>query len=139
MTKQCARKVERLRHIHVGPSYTQTNVSRHSLSCLASPNLNYGVLGRKGGTKSYQEGGGSSLQTRTGETTQGASEPAMRPSAAELLNHERVRFTSKAQNLLIREFELKERESAINDALQNKNAEIQSFQPKSVNIRRSFR
>ncbi|KAJ7939102.1 hypothetical protein B0H13DRAFT_1850836 [Mycena leptocephala] len=84
----------------------------------------------KGGTISYQEGGSSSLQARTGETTQRASEPAMRPSAAELLNHERVRFTSKAQNLLIREFELKERESAINDALQNKNAEIQSFQPK---------
>ncbi|KAJ7928653.1 hypothetical protein B0H13DRAFT_1860221 [Mycena leptocephala] len=84
----------------------------------------------KGGTISYQEGGSSSLQARTGETTQRASEPAMRPSAAELLNHERVRFTSKAQNLLIREFELKERESAINDALQNKNAEIQSFQSK---------
>ncbi|KAJ7889163.1 kinase-like domain-containing protein [Mycena olivaceomarginata] len=57
-------------------------------------------------------------------------DPAMRPSAAELLNHERVRFASKAQNLLIREFELKERESAIHDALQNKNAEIQSLQLK---------
>ncbi|KAJ7849030.1 hypothetical protein B0H13DRAFT_1906417 [Mycena leptocephala] len=63
-------------------------------------------------------------------TAMPARDPAMRPSATELLNHERVRFTSKAQNLLIREFELKERESAIDDALQNKNAEIQSFQSK---------
>ncbi|KAJ7931905.1 hypothetical protein B0H13DRAFT_2308289 [Mycena leptocephala] len=52
-----------------------------------------------------------------------ARDPAMHPSAAELLNHERVRFASKTQNLLIREFELKERESAIHDALQNKNVE----------------
>ncbi|KAJ7886431.1 hypothetical protein B0H14DRAFT_3730671 [Mycena olivaceomarginata] len=53
--------------------------------------------------------------------------PGMRPSAARLLKHERIRFATERQTFLMRKSKLGERELAFQDAIRNKYAEIYSL------------
>ncbi|KAJ7885655.1 hypothetical protein B0H14DRAFT_2563672 [Mycena olivaceomarginata] len=53
--------------------------------------------------------------------------PGMRPSAAKLLKHERIRFATERQTFLMRKSKLGERELAFQDAIRNKDAEIYSL------------
>ncbi|KAJ7810363.1 kinase-like domain-containing protein [Mycena olivaceomarginata] len=53
--------------------------------------------------------------------------PGMRPSAAKLLKHERIRFATERQTFLMRKSKLEERELAFQDAIRNKDAEIYSL------------
>ncbi|KAJ7877104.1 hypothetical protein B0H14DRAFT_3130276 [Mycena olivaceomarginata] len=53
--------------------------------------------------------------------------PGTRPSAAKLLKHERIRFTTEQETFLMRKSNLEERELAFQDAIRNKDAEIYSL------------
>ncbi|KAJ7814342.1 hypothetical protein B0H14DRAFT_3149461 [Mycena olivaceomarginata] len=53
--------------------------------------------------------------------------PGMRPSAAKLLKHKRIRFATERQTFLMRKSKLEERELAFQDAIRNKDAEIYSL------------